>query len=54
MSRMTARPGVEQISEFARFAEELAELSGKTILIRLMAGLDADYPLGLSKVTRAR
>jgi myo-inositol-1(or 4)-monophosphatase len=56
MSRMTARPGVEQISEFARFAEELAELSGKTILPHFRSGLAVDNKLsggGFDPVTEA-
>jgi|CXWL01.1.fsa_nt_gi myo-inositol-1(or 4)-monophosphatase len=42
MSRMTARLDTGQISEFATFAEELAELSAKTILPHFRAGIAVD------------
>lgn len=56
MLRMTARLRAEQISEFATFAEELAELSGKTILPHFRSGLAVDNKLsggGFDPVTEA-
>jgi histidinol phosphatase-like enzyme (inositol monophosphatase family) len=56
MSRMTARLGAEQISAFATFAEELADLSGKTILPYFRTRLAVDNKLsggGYDPVTAA-
>ncbi len=56
MSRMTARLGAEQISAFATFAEELADLSGKTILPYFRSRLAVDNKLsggGYDPVTAA-
>lgn len=56
MSRMTARLSAEQISEFATFADELAELSGRTILPHFRSGLAVDNKLsggGFDPVTEA-
>lgn len=42
MSRMTERLGADQISALAKFAEELADLSGKAILPYFRAGIAVD------------